>query len=319
MPTPRHGGDLSRLTAPPRHAAVCYRDPDELLAGTRAFVVDGLAAGEPVLVAAPARTLELLRARLRLPDRQVSMVDMRQAGRNPGAIIPQVLLRFATEHPGRRVRILGEPVWAGRTDEEYPACVQHEALINTVFAGRDAYIWCLYDAAGLAPDRLADAARTHPWIGTGGQVWPSRHYQDPAATTAEFNPPLPEPPAGAVRLVVRTGTLGQLRQVAIAQAAAAGLPTGRVGDLTIALNELVTNSIQYGGGAAHAAIWVAGDWVIGQVSDAGHITDPLAGRIPPAPGHPAGGRGLVVVNALCDLVRVHTRPGRTTIRVQLHR
>jgi anti-sigma regulatory factor (Ser/Thr protein kinase) len=319
MPAPRSGGDLSRLTAPSQHAALRYRDLDELLAGTREFVLDGLAVGEPVLVAAPTRTLELLRAELPVPDQQVSMVDMRQAGRNPGAIIPQVLLRFATEHSGRRVRILAEPVWPGRTDEEYPACVQHEALINTVFAGRDAYIRCVYDAAGLAPDWLADVARTHPWIGTGDQIGPSRHYQDPAATAAEFNPPLPEPPAGAVRLVVRTGTLSQLRQVAITQAAAAGLPTGRVGDLTIALNELVTNSIQYGGGAAHVAIWVAGDWVIGQVSDAGHIADPLAGRIPPAPGQRGGGRGLVVVNALCDLVRVHTRPGRTTVRVQLRR
>jgi len=321
--TPDHRPSLAipdrRPTGRFVHDAVRYRDAGELLAGTREFVTGGLATGEPVLVAAPRATLDRLRAEIPARDGQVSTVDMREVGRNPGGILGEVLLRFAAAHPGRRVRIIGEPVWPDRTAEEYPACVQHEALINAAFAGRDAHIRCLYDAAGLPADRLDDAARTHPWIGTGGRVGPSLRYHDALATAARFNQPLPEPPPGSVRLLVVRGSLGQLRIAAAGQATAAGLPASRAGDLVIALNELVSNSVQHGGGAARAAVWTTPDQVIGQVSDAGHIADPLAGRIPPPASSPGGGRGLAVVNAVCDLVRVYTRPGHTTVQVHLRR
>lgn len=47
--------------------------------------------------------------------------------------------------------------------------------------------------------------------------------------------------------------------------------------------------------------------------DKGRLTDPLAGRRP-VPRDQHGGRGLLLVNLLADLVRVHTEPSATTIR-----
>ncbi|WP_436392332.1 hypothetical protein [Amycolatopsis sp. MEPSY49] len=44
------------------------------------------------------------------------------------------------------------------------------------------------------------------------------------------------------------------------------------------------------------------------------MTDPLLGRHP-APANQLGGRGLFLVHALADLVRVHTSEQGTTIRV----
>ena len=41
--------------------------------------------------------------------------------------------------------------------------------------------------------------------------------------------------------------------------------------------------------------------------------DPLAGRRPARPGQPRG-RGLLLVNHLADLVRVHTDNDGTTLR-----
>ena len=52
-----------------------------------------------------------------------------------------------------------------------------------------------------------------------------------------------------------------------------------------------------------------------QVRDSGYLTDPLAGRRPEVPGQ-LRGRGLLLVNALSDLVRVHTTPKGTTIEVR---
>ena len=76
-------------------------------------------------------------------------------------ILPSVLHAFAGGHAGP-VRIVGEPIWAGRTDVEYPACVVHEALINNAFAGRDLAVLCPYAVGALPPPVLADAERTHP-------------------------------------------------------------------------------------------------------------------------------------------------------------
>ncbi|MFG3701069.1 anti-sigma factor RsbA family regulatory protein [Micromonospora sp. NPDC047620] len=143
------------------HEGLFYRDPGELLAGTVPFITSGLAAAEPVLVAMPGANLWLLRAAVGAMD-GVRWADMTEAGRNPGRIIPWVLQAFIDEHAGRRVRIIGEPIWAGRSDTEYPACAQHEALINMAFAGRDATILCPYDVAGLDDDVLTDACATHP-------------------------------------------------------------------------------------------------------------------------------------------------------------
>src|SRR5262245_66433911 len=95
------------------HPALWYRDRDEYLAGTVPFLRDGLAAGEPVAAAVPTGNLALLRDALGEDADQVLWRDMTEAGRNPGRIIPTVLLAFANDHPGRRVRIIGEPCWPG--------------------------------------------------------------------------------------------------------------------------------------------------------------------------------------------------------------
>jgi anti-sigma regulatory factor (Ser/Thr protein kinase) len=301
------------------HDAVLYRSDRELLAATVPFITEGLAAGDQMMIAAPERTLALVGGALPDLNGQVSMKDMRRVGRNPGAILPTVLLAFAAAHPGRRVRIIGEPIWAGRSREEYLACAQHEALINAAFAGRDAIVRCPYDATSLPPAWLEDAARTHPLIGTPARIAASSDYRDPTLAAASFAPPLPEPPATAVRLTVRLGDLSRLRQLVAELAGAAGLPDTRAGDLVVAVDELAANSILHGGGAGRAAFWATGAGVVCQVSDTGHIADPLAGRIPVPPETLDGGRGLVLVNALCDLVRVHTTPAGTTVRVWMER
>ena len=97
----------------------------------------------------PAPRLRLLHDALGADAERVQLLDMTVAGRNPGRIIAEVLLATAAAHPDRHVRIIGEPIWPGRSEIEYPACVQHEALINLAFRGRRATILCPYDVAGL--------------------------------------------------------------------------------------------------------------------------------------------------------------------------
>jgi anti-sigma regulatory factor (Ser/Thr protein kinase) len=296
------------------HPALFYRSEQDYVLHTVAFVREGLAAGEPVAVAVPAPRLELIRAELGPEAGKVVLLDMTRAGRNPGRIIPGVLRAFADEHAPARVRIIGEPIWAGRSAAEYPACAQHEALINAAFAGRAATILCPYDTSRLDADVLADARRTHPTVVAEGREETSGDYDWPAVV-ARYNEPLAAPPGAAVHAFDSSGLPGA-RRFAVERAASLGLSGQRLQDVELAVAELTTNSVVHGGGRGTLAVWAEEGQLVCQVHDAGRLADPLAGRRPPERGQ-IGGRGLLLVHYVADLVRTHTADDGTTVRFQL--
>lgn len=307
-------GRAERRHEPFVHPAFFYRGDEEYLAGIVPFVREGLAAGEPVAVAVPPRRLRLVRTALGDRAARVRFVDMTDAGRNPGRIIPAVLRQFADTAGGARVRIVGEPVWPGRTAEEYPACVQHEALINEAFQGRVATILCPYDAHGLPAVALADARATHPVLVTGGRTTVSRDY-DPRGVLERCNEPLPSP---SDTLTVRfdAAALPGTRDTALHEARGRGMSPARLQDLALVVAELTTNSVVHGGGGGTLGLWVDGDQLVCQVRDSGRLGDPLAGRRPARPEQ-IGGRGLLLVHRLSDLVRTYAGEHGTTTRARL--
>ena len=296
------------------HPALFYAGADEYVAGTVGFVQGGLAAQEPVAVAVPPDNLSLIRAALGGDAQRVRLLDMTDVGRNPGRIIPSVLSAFADQHRGGRVRIVGEPIWPGRTTDEYPACVQHEALINMAFAGRPVSILCPYDVTGLDDTALTDAEATHPVLIDAAGEHPSEGYA-PERIVASYNHPLPVS-SSAVVLPFDAVSFSQVRRTAVEFARTGGLPGDRVGDVALAVGELATNSIVHGGGAGVLRLWTADDQLICEVSDGGRLTDPLAGRRP-VPSQRLSGRGMLLVNLVADLVRVHTGPVGTTVRIHV--
>jgi anti-sigma regulatory factor (Ser/Thr protein kinase) len=299
------------------HQALLYRDAGEFLAGTLPFVEAGLAAGEPVLVAVPGGNVDLLGGALGGSVDRVRFADMAQAGRNPGRIIPWVLHAFIEEHAGTRVRMIGEPIWSGRSEVEYPACVQHEALVNTAFAARDATILCPYDATTLDVVALSDAERTHPEL-LGAGPWRTSPQYRPDDVVAEYNRPLPSVPHDATTFGFDAGGLAMTREFVGRYAAESGLGERRTVDLQLAINELITNAVVHGAGRGTLSVWSEPGMVAAEVTDKGRAVQPLAGRVPPAPER-IGGRGLALVNYVSDLVRVHTSPAGTTVRLYLHR
>ncbi|MFJ8542562.1 anti-sigma factor RsbA family regulatory protein [Streptomyces sp. NPDC093586] len=296
------------------HPALFYRSEREYADRTVSFVREGLDAGEPVAVAVPGPNLELIRAGLGARGHDVVFLDMTEAGRNPGRIIPGVLRAFADEHAGTRVRIIGEPIWAGRSTAEYPACAQHEALINAAFTGRSATILCPYDASRLDADVLADALRTHPTVIAEGREAASEAYDWPAVV-ARYNEPLTTPPDAAV-FPFTAEELPDARRFAVERARSLGLAERRLPDVELAVAELTTNSVVHGGGRGTLAVWAEAGQMVCEVRDTGRLTDPLAGRRPPAPGQ-IGGRGLLLVHYVADLVRTHTTDGGTAVRFHL--
>jgi anti-sigma regulatory factor (Ser/Thr protein kinase) len=110
------------------------------------------------------------------------------------------------------------------------------------------------------------------------------------------------------------GDVAATRRTVAQWARSCGLPDDRVQVLEVASSELATNSIRHGGGAGTVAMWLDESAAVLEFSDTGTLTDPLTGRLTPAPDR-EGGRGLYLVNQLCDLVQVRSSDQGTTVRV----
>ncbi len=303
------------------HEALFYRDVPDYATGIAAFLREGLELAEPALVAVPGSHIDVLRWVLGPDAERVRFMDMAEAGRNPGRIIPTVLYAFTREHPAGRVRIVGEPIWPGRSAAEYRAALQHEALINIALAGRQATILCPYDRLGLDATALADARRTHPVLVEGGLREFSTDYADPRAVADASLASLPDPPEwwGDMLVFRSAGELGAVRRFVEVLASKAGLPAQRVRDLCLAVDEVATNTLVHTDQPGLLTLWQdpETDSLICEITDSGRLPHRLVGRIPPDRSEPHG-RGLILVNDLCDLVEIPTGRIGTGTTVRLH-
>jgi anti-sigma regulatory factor (Ser/Thr protein kinase) len=251
----------------------------------------------------------------------VSFVDMAKLGANPAHIIP-AWLQFVAERPDDFGRIwgIGEPIGPDRNDAALVECQLHESLLNVAFAQAERFnLLCPYDTEALDPAVIAEAHRSHPTISNDGLDQPSHAYQQPDACAAPSGPPLAPPPLGVRRLPFdRPEALPAIRRYVQRRAQAAGVRSGRVADLVLAINELLANSFVHGGGRGVLRVWEERDGIVCEVSDHGRFGDPLAGRRMPNPGQ-TGGWGLWLANQLCELVQVRSLPRGSVVRLHLHR
>ncbi|MEU3856561.1 anti-sigma factor RsbA family regulatory protein [Streptomyces sp. NPDC028722] len=296
------------------HPALFYTTEDDYLKGVGGFVRAEAVQHRPQLVAVPGTRLNLLRDVLGAEAGDVTWVDMRQAGRNPGRIL-SMLQEFADRHADRHPSIVGEPIWPGRTPAEAREATRHEALINLAFAGRPATILCPYDTA-LPETVLAQAYRTHPVIGGPGDYRHSPRHVDAHEVGRDCDTPLPEP-VDAVVLRFGERDLGSVRDAAADWAGAAGLSPRRRTDWLLAVNEATGNSVRHGGGQGTLRLWRWDDTLIAETQDRGRLTDPLVGRRRPDPLSPAGGRGVWMMHQLCDLVEIRALPTGLTVRLHV--
>ena len=301
-----------------QHEALLYAGDDEFVAGTVPFVNEGLEADEPVLVVVGPAKIDLLRAELDGGTELVHFVDMNDIGTNPACIIP-AWQHFVAEQcsPHRSVRGIGEPVSPERSPAELAECHRHEALLNLAFAGAPAWrLLCPYDTGALDPAVIDEARHNHPWIVEDGVAHESAAYRGLEDAAAPFDAPLPEPAVPPDALPFADGSLRDVRSFVVTHAARAGLSPRRTHDLVLAVNEIATNSVRHGGGRGTLRAWRDGDTLVCDVSDAGRIDDPLAGRERPETGR-EGGRGLWLANQLCDLVQVRTFATGTVVRLHV--
>lgn len=302
-----------------QHEALFYGDDDEFLTGTAGFIDEGLEGGESVLVAVSGRQIALLRGVLGRDSARVDFLDMTEAGRNPARIIPVWAEFLRTRmRDGRGVRGIGEPIYPSRRPAELVECQKHEALLNLAFeSSGDWKLLCPYNLTTLPGDVIAEARRSHPvLVGRRGRVI-SADYRPWDMPDAVYQEPLPPPPSNASpAFFVGPKSLGELRHIVSAHAAEFGLADDRLDDLLLAVHEIATNSIRYGGGSGTFRIWPERGALVCEVADSGRLDDPLAGRRPP-PLDATGGRGLWISNNLCDLVQIRTDASGTLVRLHM--
>jgi len=298
------------------HHAYLYDDERDYLSCLSEFVQAGLRNAEPVFVAVPGRHAAVLRELLGAESPLLRYGAMTETGRNPARLIPE-LYAFVAEHPGQRVRYIGESAWPGRTDAELCEAARHEALLNLAFATTSVSIMCPYDIRALAADVVGRVQRTHPAILQAGQTQPATGYAGQGVVPAECDDPLPAPPADAQTLGYET-SLRQVRDLVASHGAALGMAADQIMNLVIAAGEITANTLRHTTAGGTFWVWHTGEEIICQVQDQGWITDPLAGRQRHSPED--SGHGLWVVNQVCDLVEIRTsQAGGTIIRLHMRR
>jgi anti-sigma regulatory factor (Ser/Thr protein kinase) len=295
------------------HEALMYRDESEFDAAMREFLLAAAAAGEPVLVALPGARLERVRRRLANEVPEVRFEDAERLGRNPSRLLP-VIEEWVRSHDGP-VRVVSEVVWPGRSYAETVEALRHEALLNHALADSAVTVLSPFDAEHLDEATLAGAEMTHPTVLEGGQRRTSASYRDPLAMPFGELWPL-QSPTGHVSEHSLEGTLLELRHAVAGDPALEALSVQRRSDLVFAVSEAAGNAVKHGDGTCTTRIWHDGDEVITEVSTPTGISDVMAGCRRPA-ADALEGRGLWLINQLCDLVELRSDGSGTTLRMHV--
>ncbi|MFC9843441.1 anti-sigma factor RsbA family regulatory protein [Streptomyces sp. NPDC060223] len=307
------------------HQALCFGSDDEFLDGTVAFTRDGLEAGDTVLAVTQAQHAPLLEDALGTLSGDVEFADAEDWYRHPSRTLARYHEYCADHGTDRRVRIIGEPVWRGRTEFETREWTRYESLLNVAFADSGHWILCLYDTRTVPGDIVRAASRTHPELALGARTAAaSPHYTDPAVFYAECDTgrPLALLPEGADDIPFGRGRSATVRAALAAYARRSGLPEQRTYDMVAAVHEAVVNAVRFGGGGGVLRLRSDPDYVICEVADDGARNPATPARFPgqlPPGARAVRGHGMWLVRQLSDLVAEDLGPTGSAVRMYFRR
>jgi transcriptional regulator with XRE-family HTH domain len=163
------------------HRVLPYGSDEEYLAAAIPFFDEGMERSDCLLAVTTEDQIEVLRDSLEDRADNVEFGDSADWYRSPGAALNgyRAFVNEKREAGAVWIRILGEPVWAGRSDAEITAWTRYESLLNLSFASSPATIVCPYDTRSLPEEVVADALRTHPSVAHGTEATASPAYRGP--------------------------------------------------------------------------------------------------------------------------------------------
>jgi anti-sigma regulatory factor (Ser/Thr protein kinase) len=113
-------------------------------------------------------------------------------------------------------------------------------------------------------------------------------------------------------------TLRDVRQRVDDVAARYGVDSDRRAGLVLAVSELATNAIRYGGGRGSLRCWVDDHRLIAEIADAGQMPELALAVARPARGAQSG-YGLWLVTQMTDRVAISSSDAGTAVRVEVAR
>ena len=294
------------------HEAGFYGSDAEFRALVVPFAEEGIAAGEPVILAYDDRKSSLLRSWLPDPSAVEFVADHGLYATPARAITTyRRLFEFHLAMGAAQIRVSGDVPHPGN-GRRFEGWDRYECAVNT--AWQDFPVWglCLYDTA-TAPAVVLDAAeRTHPRIvSPSGARHPSGRYQGVSAFHGIAAAPDPlEQTAPAIEL---TGCSAAGARRAVTEIGRGRVPGTVLADLLLGTSEAVTNARLHGDPPATVRIWAGQDRVVVHIHDNGPgPANPVAGLIPPASNAAAAELGLWLTHQLdIDVALIYGDDGFT--------
>ncbi|HUF32343.1 MAG TPA: anti-sigma factor RsbA family regulatory protein [Acidimicrobiales bacterium] len=290
------------------HQAFIYDSDDDYLVAFVPLLETARGAGDDVRAVVPRRNAELLRSGLGGSLDDIEVVDAAAWYEHPVSTIAGYEAILDGLPPGTRAFVIGE-VEFGSTEAEWVAWTRYEAALNAVLGRHNATVVCPYDSRTLPATVVEDARRTHPYLLTTTATRRSDAYVEPEILF-RLLPPITSVPDTEpdVDLVVEADPR-PARHAFAAAAARSGMADGRIHELVLALNEVLTNALVHGGGTARLRVWAPrGDELTCVVDDQGKgVDDVLLGYAGPPEGS-AGGYGVWVARRLFERCELQSSP-----------
>jgi len=300
------------------HTGLFYDSDAQYTREAGGFLRKGLELGHRALVIAPPRQVDLLRAALGRDTDEIAFVDD-GIGYTPQWNAYRVLLDFANEAPGVRLRVVAEQTLTGRVPAELLDYRRLEAAVNVVFADFPVDVLCPYDAGALPAHLLAIGRHNHATVLTDGDLAPNSGYDDPLAVLADLSGVVQPPPDATTMDCSSPTHIAEARRLVHTRGAEAGLAPDVVANVGLAVTEVLTNALLHGAPPAHLHVYDEGPTWVCHVHDGGRGSlDPLAGMVPPT--EPSDhGYGLWLARQLCTAVDVGKDRSGTHVRLHTRR
>jgi hypothetical protein len=180
-----HGGPMSAPML--QHHALLYSTDEEFLRTAGPFLAEGVERSEAVLAVTTSANIDLLRAHLGAHARRVEFAESAPFLTAPDAVLDAFkAFSSATLTAGAGwVRILGEPLWVGRSASEVRLWTRFESLFNLVFASWPMTVLCPYNTRSVAPKITRQALLTHPYTMGPAGIADSPDYVEPSGFVLE--------------------------------------------------------------------------------------------------------------------------------------
>jgi transcriptional regulator with XRE-family HTH domain len=169
------------------HRALLYGTDAEFVDTASEFLSKGVERSEATLAVTTRSNIKLLRQSLGRAARQVEFAEAASWYETPGSALAayrefaEAKLRSGSPW----VRIVGEPVWIGRSASELRMWTRYESLLNLAFGSWPASFICPYDERSVQPKIARQAHLTHPHTIANGTLATSPDYVEPEGFVLE--------------------------------------------------------------------------------------------------------------------------------------